>query len=438
MTVSISQYVDLLVKKIEGVAKTDTAANKSPSNESIPSPLLNRGDTCWTQSYLIPPVAASTANIVRSYTGTSAVQCVPDTTTVQVGGVYPTWLTNLTDWIPQEFGSTYFVKAYVDNPGVSNPTITGTQIFDSGTGGVGEWYFDYQAGLLNFIGQTIPIPLTSGKVVYIVGYQYIGLIGVQNLGNITVGNIFTDGYYYANGQPFSGGGGGNTNYSNANVASYLPTYSGNLVSLGGDVSTTGNISGNFILGNGSLLTGINANYSNANVANYLPTYSGNLVSLGGDISTTGNISGNILTVDTIVANSVTTSYDLVSVQTTANTIILGNASTAVNQISWLTSSSNTTSDITLFSVNSGSLTSIDFNITATSGNNRQVSKILAVTVANTFSYTEYGSLNVGSLLGNFYIDIVGPNLILGVQPFTSSNVYYTVILDYNYDLHLGL
>lgn len=390
MTVSISQYVDLLVKKIEGVAKTDTAANKSPSNESIPSPLLNRGDTCWTQSYLIPSVASPTANIVQAYTGASAIQCVADTTTVQVGGVYPTWLTNLTDWIPQEFGSTYFVKAYVDNPGVSNPTITGTQIFDSGTGGVGEWYFDYQAGLLNFIGQTIPTALTSGKVVYIVGYQYIGLIGVQNLGNITVGNIFTDGYYYANGQPFSGGGGGNTNYSNANVASYLPTYSGNLVSLGGDVSTT------------------------------------------------GNISGNVLTVDTIVANSVTTSYDLVSVQTTANTIILGNASTAVNQISWLTSSSNTTSDVTLFSVNSGSLTSIDFNITATSGNNRQVSKILAVTVANTFSYTEYGSLNVGALLGNFYIDIVGPNLILGVQPFTSSNVYYTVILDYNYDLHLGL
>ena len=41
-----------------------------------------------------------------------------------------------------------------------------------------------------------------------------------NLANTTVGNIFTDGYYYANGSPFAGGGSGN--YGNSNVAAYLP------------------------------------------------------------------------------------------------------------------------------------------------------------------------------------------------------------------------
>lgn len=225
MTVSTAQYVDLLVKKIEGVAKTDTAANKSPSNESIASPLLNRGDTCWTQANLIPPVAAAVTDLVQAYTGVDAVECTADITTVPIGGVYPTWLTNLTDWIPQEFGATYFIKAYVDNAGAANPQSTGTQIFDSGIAGVGEWYFDYQAGLLNFIGQTIPAVLTSTKRVYIVGYRYVGLKGVQNLGNITVGNIFTDGYYYANGTPFSGGG---SSYGNANVADYLA--SGNVTS----------------------------------------------------------------------------------------------------------------------------------------------------------------------------------------------------------------
>ena len=142
MAISIAQYVDLLVKKLNGVAKTDTATNKSPSNESIPSPTLNRGDTCWTQANLIPPVAAATPNLVQSYLGTSAIQCSADTTTLPVGGVYPTWLTGLTNWIPSEFGATYFIKAYVDNPGASNPQTTGTQIFDSGVAGVGEWFFD--------------------------------------------------------------------------------------------------------------------------------------------------------------------------------------------------------------------------------------------------------------------------------------------------------
>lgn len=398
MTVSTAQYVDLLVKKIEGVAKTDTAANKSPSNESIPSPLLNRGDTCWTQSNLIPPVAAATANLIQAYTGASAIQCVADTTTVPVGGIYPTWLTNLTDWIPQEFGATYFIKAYVDNPGVANPQLTGTQIFDSGSGGTGEWFYDYQAGLLNFIGQTIPTVLTSGKVIYIVGYRYIGLKGVQNLGNITVGNIFTDGYYYANGQPFSGGSGGN--YGNANVAAYLPTYTGNLISLTGNVTTTALVTANSFSGNTANIVTLNA--------------------------------------QTIVANSVTTSYDLVSVQSTANTIILGNATSAINQISWATGNTATLAPTVLYSVDANSVSSIDFDITATSGNNRQVSKILAITLDGDFNYTEYGSLNLGSLLGNFYIDLVGGNLALMVEATTTNNTYYSIIIDYDYDLHLGI
>ena len=94
--------------------------------------------------------------------------------------------------------------------------------------------------------------------------------------------------------------GGPGTYGNANVAAYLPTYTGNLASLTGAVTTTANITANFFLGNGSQLTGIVTNYSNANVANYLPTYTGNLVSLTGNINTTASINvGN-----TIFANSV--------------------------------------------------------------------------------------------------------------------------------------
>jgi hypothetical protein len=57
----------------------------------------------------------------------------------------------------------------------------------------------------------------------------------------------------------------------------------------GNIGTTGNITGGYILGNGSQLTGIASSYGNANVANYLPTFSGNISA--GNITTTGNISG---------------------------------------------------------------------------------------------------------------------------------------------------
>ena len=61
----------------------------------------------------------------------------------------------------------------------------------------------------------------------------------------------------------------------------------------GNISSTGNVSANYFIGNGSLLTGIVAtggNYSNSNVASYLPTYSGNLTA--GNISSVGRIISN--------------------------------------------------------------------------------------------------------------------------------------------------
>ena len=58
------------------------------------------------------------------------------------------------------------------------------------------------------------------------------------------------------------------------------------------VSATGNITGSYILGNGAFLSGLPATYSNANVANYLPIFSGNITA--GNISATGNITGSYI------------------------------------------------------------------------------------------------------------------------------------------------
>ena len=69
---------------------------------------------------------------------------------------------------------------------------------------------------------------------------------------------------------------------------------GNLTTAG-LISATGNITGNYFIGNGSQLTGITS-YGNADVAAYLPTYTGNLIALTGNVITTANVTGgNLLT-----------------------------------------------------------------------------------------------------------------------------------------------
>lgn len=68
----------------------------------------------------------------------------------------------------------------------------------------------------------------------------------------------------------------------------------------GQVSASGNITGSYILGNGSQLTGLPAIYGNANVVNLLSNFGSNTVSTTGTVTsgaiTTGNIIGNIVSV----------------------------------------------------------------------------------------------------------------------------------------------
>lgn len=301
MAISTGQYIDLLFKKLQGVAKTATATQKSASNESIASPALLRGDLVWTQADQIPATAQVVANVTQGYLTTSRIECTADNTVPTIGGIYPTWLTNLQYWIPQEFGSTWPVKVWVDTAGAANPTVTGTQIFAPGIGGVGEFFFDTQAGELNFIGETIPSTLTAGKSIFITGYRYVGLLGVTNLPSANIGNIQITGNTIAtlntNGDLVldPNGTGQVQIVSNANVT-------GN-ITISGFVSATGNVSANYFLGNGSQLTSIDANTLVGNTLSSNVIYS-SLTTVGSlaNVSITGNVvGGNILTAGLVSA-----------------------------------------------------------------------------------------------------------------------------------------
>jgi len=193
MAINESQKVDWLWKKLGyGVAKTDINSIKAATNESIASPLLIRGDNIWQDSAAIPgtkPTSSST--IVEIYDDSGNGSATIETTADATATPNRTWKTNSTDWISAEFGSTYLIKVYLDNAGAAAPQTTGTQLFAAGSGNNDEWYFDFQSGVLNFIGDNLPSGI-NGKKIYVVGARYIGNKGTNlssaNIANFTFNN----------------------------------------------------------------------------------------------------------------------------------------------------------------------------------------------------------------------------------------------------------
>lgn len=78
-----------------------------------------------------------------------------------------------------------------------------------------------------------------------------------------------------------------SNYSDTNVVNLLGSFGSNTI------STTGNVTGGYFIGNGSLLTGITAgtNYTNSNVVSLLSSFGSNT------LVTTGNITAGNITTD---------------------------------------------------------------------------------------------------------------------------------------------
>jgi filamentous hemagglutinin len=250
-----------------------------------------------------------------------------------------------------------------------------------------------------------------------------------------IGNI-SGSYIFGNGSQLTGITAG-TNYSNANVAAYLPTFSGNLGNVnivnasgnvnGGNLVSAGNVSGSYIFGNGSQLTGLPATYGNANVAAFLPTYSGNLTA--NVISTTGNIvsaanlvtsgaNGNIVGANYVSANFYLGDGGLLTNVTATTTYANSNVASFLAAFG-----SNTIS--TTGTVNSGNVTGTNLftagvvsatgNVTGNYilGNGSQLTGIAA----------SYGNANVATFLAAF-----GSNTVSTTGTITSGNITGSNIL----------
>ena len=299
-TFTESQQLDYLWKKIGyGVAKTAEPSALNAANEGTASPLLYRGDLVWAQSGDIPSTPpASTTSIVQVYTDTVAVQ----TTEIPSAPDNQSWTTNLTNWIPTQFGPNYLVRVYAGPPGAANIRATGTQLNQNGSGVDDTWFFDYQAGIVNFNGANIPtaIGTSTANTIYVMGYTYVGVFGVDGTIKSSISNGTSNVTVVSSGGNVTVGIGGTGNVavfaSTGEYVTGLISATGNIT--GGNVTTAGLISAT-----GNLVTGANV------VATGYATITGNVtggnISTAGLISATGNITGNNLAGKTLTINSIT-------------------------------------------------------------------------------------------------------------------------------------
>ena len=159
------------------------------------------------------------------------------------------------------------------------------------------------------------------------GY-FIGNFAGNITGNLTVPGANTNVLF--NNQ---GNAGASTNFtfdSATNVMNVTGSATVTGTITGGNISTAGNVTGAYIFGNGSQLTGLPAGYSNANATTLLAAFGSNT------ISTTGNItSGNLnVTVDAVITGNLTVNGTTTTVNSNTVTIndkfinVANNASTA--------------------------------------------------------------------------------------------------------------
>jgi len=245
------------------------------------------------------------------------------------------------------------------------------------------------------------------------------------------------------------------------------------------LSAIGNIStGNYIFGNGAFLSGLPATYSNANVADFLPVYSGNIAAaytsvsgniIGGNISTLGQISaqgtinatGNIVTtgyfVGTFVGN-VTGNF----VVPGANTQVIFNTNGNADAVGGMTynKGSNTFSVLGVISAQANvvggnlltaGLISATSNITSLA--NISGSNIIASTSISAASGVNSGTIIIaagnirgGNIISNGLItasgdvtaaNINGANILAGGLISAAANIYSNATIHVLNDVDAG-
>jgi hypothetical protein len=210
----------------------------------------------------------------------------------------------------------------------------------------------------------------------------------------------------------------------------------------GLISATGNIRGNYLLGNGSQLTGLPQSYSNSNVVSLLSAFGSNVISTTGTI-TSGNITGgNVLTGGRVSAtgNIVTDQYFVGNffgnitgnfVVPGSNTQVIFNTSGNADATAGMTFNKDSNTFIVLGVVSSqGNV--IAGNV-STTGNVTGGNLIGTLATAAQTNITSVGTLSSVTVTAN----VAGGNLTTGGQVSATGNIRTANYLFVSQDVNVG-
>ena len=193
----------------------------------------------------------------------------------------------------------------------------------------------------------------------------------------------------------------------------------NITSVGtlSSLSVSGNITGSYILGNGSQLTGLPATYGNSNVATLLSAFGSNTISTTGNVTSGNLLTGGILSVGgdvtiggnlSVAGNTITVNTEIVNqTETVTGNITAGNVLTA----GLVSATGNVTGNYILG--NGSQLTGI-----AASYGNSNVATLLASFGSNTVSTS--GNITVGNISTTGNISVQANSGIVS----SSSNIVF--------------
>ena len=242
-----------------------------------------------------------------------------------------------------------------------------------------------------------------------------------------IGNISTANYVLGNGAFLSGLP---ATYSNANVADFLPVYSGNIAAA--YVSVSGNVVGGNILtlGNVSAQGTINATGNIVTNGYFVGTFvgnvTGNFVVPGSNTQVIFNTSGNADAVGGMTYNKGSNTFSILGVITAQANIIGGNLLTA----GLISASSTVTSAATITGGNlaTGGTASASGNVT---GGNLLTAGIVSAT--NTITG---GNLATGGTV-SASSNITGGNLLTGGLLSAAANIYSNATIHVTNDIDAG-
>jgi len=209
----------------------------------------------------------------------------------------------------------------------------------------------------------------------------------------------------------------NGNISAGNISADNLTITSN-VAVGGDVRATGDIYGDTFYGK------------------FDGAISGQLNVPGLSTQILYNTNGNADASQNLTFNASTNTLTVLNGSMTANSITLG---TGQNQFNTSTvfrlTTSSTTPDQILNTVNAATVCSMDYMIIATDpvASRRQTSKIMATILDGNVEYYEYGTIQVPNTspgVADLKVAYVGGNVNLTVTPLTNNVNYKIMITSY--------